>query len=86
MGAAVRHPTELTLAHLQMGVHEEELFWLEKRVNAIKDASGSRSTTHHMEAKATPRMPHVDAAGDSDGSVHVCAETCTADLTKVNMT
>ena len=45
--AALRQTVELTLTHLQMGVHEEELMWLEERVKIIKAASGSGISTHH---------------------------------------
>ncbi len=62
------------LTRLQMGVHEEELVWLEKRVKAIKDASGSGITLQSV--------PHGDATSDSHGCI--CATT--ADLTAPDMT
>ena len=62
------------LTRLQMGVHEEELVWLEKRVKAIKDASGSGITTQSV--------PHGDATSDSHG----CSCATTADLTAPDMT
>ena len=38
------HARQLT--HLQMGVHEEELLWLEERVKMISDSSGSENTNY----------------------------------------
>ena len=70
------------LIRLQMGVHEEELVWLEKRVKAIKDASDSGNTTLCTEAGAIPWVPHGAATSDSDG--RSCAKT--ADLTTPDMT
>ena len=70
------------LIRMQMGVHEEELVWLEKQVKAIKDVSGSRKTTLRAEAEAIPWVPHGDATKDSSGCI--CATM--ADLTTPDMT
>ena len=72
------------LIRLQMGVHEEELVWLEKRVKAIKDAYGSGSTTHCTEAEAIPWVMQGDAHATSDSNGCSCATM--TDLTKSDMT
>ena len=70
------------LTRSQMGVHEEELVWLEKRVKAMKEVSVSRDTTLCAEAEAIPWVPHGDATKESNGCI--CATT--ADLTTPDMT
>ena len=68
--AAVCWAAQLMLTRLQMGVHEEELVWLEERVRTIKDASGCGNNTYFAEAEATTCVPHGDTTGNSNDRLY----------------